>query len=174
MVSCLEWLTSSFLFIIVEFKQLLAIPDLKWYSFFLSRKSFKRVQCSNGSVALWHEILFQAMVDDKVMWWPECVKPTLPLKKKSPLGSYLHLYLYSRKLPSRDMNKFPFCHHCPFPILGKPFRTVNVIPVIVNTVVRALFINLMAIRTGPVHRLLFATHTGFWLHWLVLSTDHTD
>ena len=27
---------------------------------------------------------------------------------------------WRRKLPSRDMHKFPFCHHCPFRILGKP------------------------------------------------------
>ena len=89
------------------------------------------------------------------------------------LASYIYGW-YSRKLPSWAMNKFPFCHHCPFPILGKPSRTVNVIPVIVNSVVRVLLINLMAIGTAPVHRLLFATHTGFWLYRLGLSADHTD
>ena len=65
-VSSLEWLTCLFLFIIVEFEKLLSIPDLKYYSFFLLRKSSKRVQCPNGSVALSHEILFHSMVGDKV------------------------------------------------------------------------------------------------------------
>ena len=59
-VSSLEWLTCLFLFIIVEFEKLLSTH------FFLLRKSSKRVQCSNGSVAPSHEILFHSMVGDKV------------------------------------------------------------------------------------------------------------
>ena len=27
---------------------------------------------------------------------------------------------------------------------------------------------------GPVRRLVFAIHAGFWLNWLGLSTDNTD
>ena len=34
--------------------------------------------------------------------------------------------------------------------------------------------NVVAIRTGPVHRIVFAIHTGFLLNWLGLSTDNTD
>ena len=34
--------------------------------------------------------------------------------------------------------------------------------------------NQVAIRTGPVRRLVFAIHTGVWLNWLGLSTDNTD
>ena len=32
----------------------------------------------------------------------------------------------------------------------------------------------VAIRTGPVHRLVFAIHTGFWLNWLGLSNENSD
>ena len=114
----------------MEFEKLLSIPDLKCYSFFLLRKSSKRVQCSNGSVAPSHEILFHSMVGDKVAW--VCKANPSPQKHRigSPaklafrrlLASYIYGW-YSRKLPSWAMNKFPFCHHCPFPILGKPSRT---------------------------------------------------
>ena len=55
-VSCLEWLTCLFLFIMVEFEKLLYSPDLKM------------VQCSNEFLSLSHEILCHAMVGDKVMW----------------------------------------------------------------------------------------------------------
>ena len=48
-VSCLEWLTSLFLFITVEFKKVLYSPDLKMLFIFLVKKVLKgyNVQMSN-------------------------------------------------------------------------------------------------------------------------------
>ena len=67
----------------VEFEKLLYSPD----SFFLLRKTSKRVQCSNEfKVLLSHEMLCHAMVSDTVMWWPESVQPPPPLGK-SPLAA---------------------------------------------------------------------------------------
>ena len=54
----------------------------KMVPIFLLRKSSKRVQCSNEFVSLSHEILCHAMVDNKVMWWPECIQPPTPSPQK--------------------------------------------------------------------------------------------
>ena len=42
-------------------------------------------------VLLAHEILCHAMDGDNVMWWPECVEPTPPLRKNRPLAAQLKL-----------------------------------------------------------------------------------
>ena len=36
------------------------------------------------------EMLFHSMVSDKVMWWPECVQPSLP-QEKSLLAAQIKL-----------------------------------------------------------------------------------
>ena len=41
-VSCLEWLTSLFLFIMVEFEKVLYSPDLKMVLIFLVTKVFQK------------------------------------------------------------------------------------------------------------------------------------
>ena len=46
-VSCLEWLTCLFLFIIVEFEKVLYSPDLKMVLIFLVTKVFEKGTCSN-------------------------------------------------------------------------------------------------------------------------------
>ena len=52
--------------------------------------------------------------------------------------------------------------HAKFPSHKNFQKALNDIPTVV------------AIRTGPVHRIVFAIHTGFLLNWLGLSTDNTD
>ena len=47
-VSCLEWLTCLFVLIMVEFKKVLDIPDLKMVLIFLVTKVFQ-VQCSKSN-----------------------------------------------------------------------------------------------------------------------------
>ena len=86
-VSCLEWLTCLFLFIMVEFESYFTAPTLKWYSFFLLRKSSKRVHFSN-------EFMFHSHMKFYVTQWSatrlygslSAHSCPLPLEQ-SPLGS---------------------------------------------------------------------------------------
>ena len=68
-VSCLEWLASLLLFIIVEFEKVLYSPDLKMVLIFLVTKVFQKDTMFKWVyVSLKHEVLCHAMVSDKVLW----------------------------------------------------------------------------------------------------------
>ena len=75
-VSCLEWLTSLFLFIMVEFEKVLYSPDLKMVLIFLLRKSSKGVQVQMGKcLTIIHEMLCHAIVIDKPGGLSVCSQP---------------------------------------------------------------------------------------------------
>ena len=88
-VSCLEWPTFWFLFIMVEYEKALYSPDLKMVLIFLLQKSSKRLQCSNEHIFNSHELLSHN--GQRQDWWPECVQPPPPPGKlaaqlKLPFG----------------------------------------------------------------------------------------
>ena len=68
LVSCLQWLTCSFVFIMVEFEKVFYSPDLKMVLIFFVTKVSQKVLCSN-------EMLCYAMVNDKPGGLSECSHP---------------------------------------------------------------------------------------------------
>ena len=85
-VSCLEWPTCSFLFIMVEYEKVPYSPDLKMVLIFLVTKVFQKstvFKCSNEYIFNSHELLSHN--GQRQDWWPP-PPGKLAAQLKSPFG----------------------------------------------------------------------------------------
>ena len=86
-VSCLEWLTCLFLFIMVEFmKRHYTAPTLKWYSFFYN------VQLSNYLTLTWDATSCNGK---RNAWWPKCAATPSPRKIGRPVKIAFWWFLFT-------------------------------------------------------------------------------
>ena len=117
-VSCLEWLTCLFLFIVVEFEKVPHSPDLKMVLVFPVTKVFQKGAMFKWvNVQLSHMCVMQWSVTSVVAWEWVCAATLSPRKIGSPVKITFWWFLFTNTLKEkRNWNHFvpEICNLLPF------------------------------------------------------------